>query len=380
MKADNYTKDFMDSGGRIWLNAASEGPLPIKAAEALKQSIVWKSLPYQLDLDKFARVPKELKNSLGKLLNVPGRDVILANSVSYGVHLLANGIDWRSGDEIILMQNDFPSDILPWLVLQQKGVRVIQAKPSGHVLTPEEFKDRITDKTKLFCMPHVHTFSGFKIDPKAFGDICQAHGIIFVLNVAQSAGAVPLDIGSWPVDAVVGAGYKWLCGPYGTGFAWIKPELRQQLNVNHAYWIPYLSDDELQSEGPLAYKELKTARQLDVFGTANFFNFVPFREAVDYFLDIGLDNVAVYHSQLIDQLINGLADSPYEIISPTKGEERSSLVFISHRDPAQNPAVFRRLQEQNIYLAFWKGRLRIAPHVYNTQEHINIVIKALINI
>ena len=110
-----YKDDFCPFENKVWLNAASEGPLPKISAEALGEAIVWKSLPYQLDDEKFVSVQVQLKESIGRLIGVNPRDVILANSASYGLHILANGIAWNVGDEIVLMENDFPTDILPWL-------------------------------------------------------------------------------------------------------------------------------------------------------------------------------------------------------------------------------------------------------------------------
>ena len=372
----NYKNDFMSFDGKIWLNAASEGPLPKVAAAALEEAITWKSKPYLLDNLKFASVPKELKESIARLIGIEARDVILANSASYGLHILANGIDWVPRDEILLMQNDFPTNILPWLALEKRGVKVIQLKPRDKVLTPDELEKNITPKTKLFCISHVHTFSGHALEVEAMAQICRCHHVLFVLNISQSAGTRPVDISKFLVDCVVSAGYKWLCGPYGTGFCWMAPPLRDQLHFNQANWI-LLSSDELKSEEALVYKEMKSARKYDVFGTANFFNFVPFKAAIDYWLTIGLDQVAAYHDQLINCFISQLDAKKYDFISPKEGKSRSSLVVISHKDKSQNLNIFRGLNEQEIYTAFWKGYIRIAPHVYNSQEDIAKLIKLL---
>lgn len=373
----NYKEDFASFNQKVWLNAASEGPLSLKAGEALKESIEWKSRPYLLDNDKFIRVPKELKTSIAQLINVNYRDVILGNSASYGLHLLANGIEWKSGNEIILMQNDFPTDILPWLALEEKGVKVNQVQAKENVLTPNELLESITSKTKLFCISHVHTFTGYILEIEKFAEICKKKGIIFVLNLSQSLGTMPVNISRWPVDAVVTAGYKWLCGPYGTGFAWIKPELREQLKINRAYWIPMMSEEELKKEGPLQLKDLKSARKFDVFGTANFFNFVPFKSAIDYWLKIGLDQVQSYQQDLIGHLISNLDTNRYELISPSERENRSSLVVISHQDKKENVKIFKALLSQGIYTALWKGNIRVSAHVYNTKEDIDRFLGAL---
>ncbi len=365
-----YQKYFASFDGKLWLNAASEGPLPLPARKALEEAVEWKSKPYLLTNAKFAAVVVELKESIGRLIGVKAQDVVLANSASYGLHILANGLPWAAGDEILLMQNDFPTDILPWLALEKRGVRVRQIKPKDKVICPEELLANISPHTKLFCISHVHTFSGYVLEIEKFGEICRKHGVIFAVNLSQSLGTRPVDISRFPVDAVVAAGYKWLCGPYGSGLAWFSPNLRDRIEYNQAYWIAALSPQELQSEEALNPPEIKGARKYDVFGTANFFNFVPFKAAIDLWLELGLDNVRAYHQQLIEQFVEGLDVKKYVLISPKKGNSRSSLVVISHRDGEKNEIIHRNLIDQQIYTALWKGLIRIAPHAYNTSEDL----------
>ena len=374
----HYREDFADFKDKVWLNAASEGPLPKVAGLALNTAIEWKSLPYQLDLQRFAVVQKHLKESLGRFINVPHQDIILANSASYGLHILANGIAWKESDEVLTMQNDFPTNILPWLALEKKGVKVIQAKPKNKVLTPDELLKSITPKTKLFCISHVHTFSGYALNVEEIGKICQKRGILFILNVSQSLGTMPFDASKLHVDAIVCAGYKWLCGPYGTGFAWIKPSLREKLKLNHAYWPVVLSDEQLQSEEKIVYRDITSARKFDIFGTANFFNFVPFKTAIDYWLDVKMENVFKHNQGLIDHFIKNLDRQRFSLISPEKGETRSNLIVISHQKKERNASIYRDLiAQRGIYTALWKGQIRISPHVYNTQEELDKLLNFL---
>jgi len=373
----NFEKEFASFDGKIWLNAASEGPLPLIAARALVDAVEWKSKPYLLDIPKFVSTQTGLKESIGKLIGVPHRDVILANSASYGLHILANGIQWKKGDEIILMHNDFPADILPWLALEEKGVVIRQVKARKQVIAPSELLENITDRTRLFCIPHVHTFTGVVLDIKWFSEICREKGITFVLNITQSVGTMPIDLSQLSVDAIVSAGYKWLCGPYGTGFCWIKPELRDQLSLNRAYWPVVLSQKDLKSEDVLAARELKSARKYDIFGTANFFNYVPLKAAIDFWLEIGLEHIRTYHDSLIDVFIAQLDMDRYELISPREGGQRSSLVFFSHKDKSRNEQIFKDLTAQGIHIALWKGNLRVAPHLYNTEKQMHKVTQVL---
>ncbi len=372
--------DFLDFNGHIWLNAASEGPLPKISARALNEAIIWKSKPYLLDNAKFSGTVVALKESIGRLINVEPRDVILGNSASYGIHILANGFKWQKGDEICLMQNDFPTDILPWLALEKMGVKVIQIKPENKILSPAELLAHVSPKTKLVCLSQVHTFTGYILEIKEFAKICKKHNIIFVLNLSQSAGSMPVDVKDLGADAVVCAGYKWLLGPYGTGFCWIDPALRDQLDLNVSYWISALSSQELQTEDALKFKESKGARKYDVFGTANFFNFVPFKASIDYLMERGLENIFAYDQNLIDTFIADLDLKRYQLISPQRGKERSCLVVISHKDKLKNQEIFKKLTTNQIHTAFWKGHIRLSAHIYNSKEEILKVCKFLNNI
>ncbi len=373
----NYRQDFADFKDKIWLNAASEGPLPNVAALALNTVVEWKSLPYQLDHQRFLITQKSLKDVISRLIQIDAQDIILGNSASYGIHLLANGFPWEAGDEILTMQNDFPTNILPWLTLEERGVTVVQAKAHHHVLTPEEVKQHISSRTKLCCLSHVHSFSGHRLDIEAIGNICREKSVIFVVNLSQSLGSFPVHVIPMNADAVVCAGYKWLCGPYGTGFAWIKPELRRRLKLNQAYWQFMLTEEELQSEEPIKLRELTTARKYDMFATANFFNYAPWRTAIEYWLDVKLENVERFNHQLIDQFISALDPKKYRFISPKEGQGRSNLIVISHQDPSLNAKIQRDLIAQGIYTAYWKGHIRVSPHVYNTTDEIGRLCEML---
>src|SRR5262249_14296781 len=162
----------------------------------------------QLTTERFTNVPKRLKQAFANLIGALPQDIILGNSASYGLHLLANGIPWRAGDEILLMKGDFPSDILPWLALRKKGVNVRLIEPSRHVIQPDELEANITPATKLFCTTLVHSFSGLAVDAEALGEICKAHGVTFVLNTSQALGARTFSIQTTPVDAITNVGHK----------------------------------------------------------------------------------------------------------------------------------------------------------------------------
>lgn len=376
---DDYAHDFGPFDGRTWLNCAHQGPLPRIAADEAHDAIGWKVAPYELTAERFNSVPARLRTALARLVGASEDEIILGNSASYGLHLLANGISWNQGDEVLVVANDFPSDILPWLRLEEHGVHVQRLHPQNPLPDPDELRRAISPGTRLFCTTWVHSFSGFAADLDGLGAVCRENGVTFVVNASQGLGARPLDVRTVPVDAVVSVGSKWLCGPYGTGFCWMKHDLLQSLQYNQTYWLAQMSAADLGSENTEVTlpKGPRAARTYDVFGTANFFNFKPWAASVEYLLKQGIDRIAAYDQKLVEQFIHGLDSQKYVLTSPMTGGGRSTLVFVSHHDLTRNDEIQVRLGEAEIAVAYRKGKLRVSPHLYNTRADIEKALDVL---
>jgi selenocysteine lyase/cysteine desulfurase len=371
-------RHFGDFGGRVWLNCSHQGPLPRCAADAAAEAVTWKTSPYLLTQARFDEVPARLKRALGRLVGAATEDVILTNGASYGLHLLSNGIPLRSGDQVLLMGGDFPSNILPWLDHRRRGVDVKLIRPRRFVPSPDEVAAALRPSARVLCMSWVHSFSGHTADIEAIGALCRERGVWFLVNVTQGVGARPLDARALPVDALVCSGWKWLCGPYATGFAWLRPELRDRLEYNQAYWLAMQTAADLGgTDGELDPPDDLGARKYDIFGTANFLNFHPWAEAVELILGIGIDRIEGHDQALVTRFVDGLDLDRFELLSPARGPRRSTLVFVSHRDAARNEAIYRALVKGGIHIALRRGRLRFSPHFYNTAEDIDRALSAL---
>jgi len=387
---------FGDFGGRIWLNCAHQGPLPLVAAEEAREAIAWKLSPHELTGERFAGVPRRLRQALGQLLGAPAEDIILANGASHGLHLFAAGLPLEAGDEVLLMAGDFPSNILPWSGRRERGVGVRLVRPRRFVLTPDEVRRALSPATRVLCMSWVHSFSGYTADLVAIGEICRRAGVLFLLNTTQGLGARPLPapVGDLPVDGLSNAGWKWLCGPYGTGFCWLRPELRQRLRRPHTYWLALQTAEDLErgegggeqgrgeggeesERGEPDVPEDLGARGLELFAPANFFNFKPWAAAVEHLLGLGLERIAAHDQALVDRLLAGLDRDRYRVTSPEGGAQRSTLVLLTCREPEKNRDVAARLRGAGVDVALRRGRIRIAPHLYNTEQDIDRALALL---
>jgi len=345
--------------------------------EAASEALAWKTAPHRLTDGLFSSTPKRVKRALGQLIGAPPEEIILGNSTSYGLHLLANGIPWKQSDEVLLVAGDFPANILPWLALRKRGVVIRFIEPRGAVPQASEVEGQITSGTRLFCTSWVNSFSGHAIDIHALGEVCRAKGVVFVLNGSQALGARSLDVSTSPIDAVTSCGFKWLCGPYGTGFCWVRAELLESLEYNQAYWLTMQQGRGLNQMREYTLRDDLGAAAYDVFCTANFLNFMPWAAAVEYLLAHGIEQIEAYDDMLVSRLINGLDLKKYELISPQQGSACSTLVILTHREPERNIEVFNTLKHGGIDISLREGNLRVSPHLYNTVDEIDHLLSIL---
>jgi selenocysteine lyase/cysteine desulfurase len=201
--------------------------------------------------------------------------------------------------------------------------------------------------------------------------------VTFVVNGSQAVGATPLDLAALPVDALVSCGFKWLCGPYGTGFCWLHPDLLASLTYRPAYWLGHLTQDDLGQEVAYRLRDDLGAAGYDVFGTANFLTFRPWTAAVEYLLELGLDRVAAFDQALVERFLKGLDPDRYHLASPRQGPRRSTLVVCGHRQPERNPALYEQLAAAGVDVAFRRGHLRVSPHLYNTPADVDRALEVL---
>jgi selenocysteine lyase/cysteine desulfurase len=221
----DYADAFGDFDSRIWLNAAHQGPLPRPAVEAAEQALAAKLAPHRISDETFTTGPRRLRELLGRLIGTPAEEIILGNSASWGLQVLANGLPWRQGDEIVVLADEFPATVFPWLVTERHGVTVRQLDLGEPVLQPERLQQEISPRTRVVAVNWVRSLTGHVVDVAGLHEVCERSGVYLVLNVTQGLGALPFDVRRLPVAAISCSGFKWLCGPYATGFAWVRPDV-----------------------------------------------------------------------------------------------------------------------------------------------------------
>ncbi len=377
--ADDFGPFRDAQGTRVWLNAAHQGPLPHVAATEARRALEWKLAPHRITDDAFVEVPRRLRELLARLVGAPAEEIILGNSASHGLNVLANALPWRRGDEILVLAGDFPATVFPWFVTERHGVRVRQLRLEQPLLRPERLQNELRPNTRVVCVSWVQSLSGHALDLDGLGRACAQAEVLFVVNATQGLGNRPLDIDRLPLAAVTSSGFKWLCGPYATGFCWIRPDVLETLKPIQAYWLalPDGAALDLAHEGEHRPRDGLGARAYDIFGTANFLNFLPWAAALRYLLAQGIEQIAAYDTALASRLVTGLEASDFRVLSPTATKERSAITVITHRETSRNYQVFQALSNGGIDVAMRGGNIRFSPHLYNTTEEIDLALETL---
>jgi selenocysteine lyase/cysteine desulfurase len=348
------------------------------AADAAREAIAMKAAPFRMvEAGLFQDVPRRLREALGRLIGVEADDVILGNSTSYGLSLLVRGVDWQPGDEVLVVEGDFPATVFPWLVLERLGVTVRRMTPATGMVTPADLERELRPATRVFCTTWVHSFRGHAIYVPPLSAACRANGTLFALNASQGMGARAFDAPASGVDLVTSCGFKYLCGPYGTGFSWIRPEVRAGLHMPKGYWLANLTAEDLAGRFTAELRPDIGARAFDVSGTANFFNAMTWTASVEYLVRQGIDRIADWDQALASRLVEGLAAGGWTLVSPASGAARTTLTVLHGASDDQTSRGVAALRDRGIFAAMRRGNIRISPHLYNTTDEIDAALAAL---
>jgi cysteine desulfurase / selenocysteine lyase len=370
------TEWFGSFDGRIWLNTAHQGPLPLIAVEAVKAAAEMKAAPHRIEDELFTEVPERVRSLLARLVGGVAEEIVLGDSTSHGVHLIANGLPWEEGDEVLVVNGDYPATVLPWQRLSSEGVKVRSLVRRAPTITTDELVVAMTRRTRVVALTVVDSFTGHAIDLQQIGGACRDAGALFVVNASQAIGARDIDVASAPVDAVVSCGYKWLCGPYGTGFTWLHPDLMTRLLPQQAYWLAMQAGRGLHRMRETKLRDDLGVRGFDMFCPARFLDMLPWAAALELILGLGVTAIADYDQQLVDLLLESVDEKLYRVVSPSTGPSRSTLVVLERLDGTAKQC-HERLVAAGIDIAFREGNLRLCPHLFNTRDEVIQTVEVL---
>jgi selenocysteine lyase/cysteine desulfurase len=289
------------------------------------------------------------------------------------LNILAQGIKWENGDEVILNDVEFPANVYPFLNLKSKGVKIDFVKSKNGIVTAEDLIHSITPKTKLISVSYVQFLSGYKIELEKLGSACKDKGIILSIDATQGLGALTLDVQKLNIDFISCGTQKWMLGLQGMAFIYISEELQSILKTASVGWLSVENAWDLIDYD---FTLKKTANRYQP-GTLNTFGVYAINASLKMFDEFGFNNIEEQVLSNSKYLIEQLADTGFTPLLKNFSKKNFAGIISFKREDAED--IFNYLQTKNIVIAVREGIVRLSPHFYNTKDEIDKVVAKLKN-
>ncbi len=368
-------KHHFDLGSdRTYLNAAYMGPLPIAARDAGVAAAAVKAQPWNVSIEDFFEPVQQVRNLYAQLLNGGPEGIALVPSVSYGIAVAARNVTVRPGQRIVVLAEQFPSNVYVWRDLAHKNdaVMVTVARPEQGSLS-DAVLGTIDERTAVVAVPHCHWMDGTRLDLVAIGARCREVGAALVVDGCQSIGAMPLDVNEVQPDFLTGGAYKWLLGPYASGFLWVHERHREGEPIEFN-WINRAQSEDFA--GLVNYRDeyQPGARRFDMGEVSNFSLIPQLQASLTLMNEWGPTRIAEYASVLTTRACDGAQALGLGVTA--KDERSPHLVGIRLR--GQDPKlVAAKLADAKVHVSVRGDSIRIAAHVFNDASDIQRLLEVL---
>jgi cysteine desulfurase / selenocysteine lyase len=360
--------------GICYLNHAAVAPWPRRTSEAVKRFAEENATMGAYRYPQWLRVETALREQLRTLLNAPDTDdIALLKNTSEGLSVVAHGLEWQAGDNIIISNEEFPSNRIVWESLRDRGVVIREADLHASGSPEDALISLIDECTRLLAISSVQYASGIRLDLQRLGDVCREHGILYCIDAIQSLGALPMDVQALHADFVAADGHKWLLGPEGVAVFYCRADVREQLQLHQYGW------HMIERAGDFDQREWQAASSARRFecGSPNMLGIHALHASLSLLLELGMETVS---RQVLDNaayLLERLGNmEPIELITPVVADRHAGIVTFRHSD-ADAQLLWQYLTEHGVVCAQRGGGVRLSPHFYTEINKLDDVIKLI---
>ena len=358
----------------VYLNCAYMSPQIRPAREAGEKAVSRKSRPWEITPDDFFEEAEEARALFARLVGGDADGVAVIPSVSYGISVAAANVPVRKGEKIIILEDQFPSNVYAWRELAERsGAKLITLPRPEDLDWGRALLGEIDADTAVVAVPNCHWTDGSLVDLASVGERVREVEAALVVDAIQSLGAYPFDVSEVRPDFLVASSYKWLLGPYGVGFMYVGEEYREGKPIEHN-WINRRGSQDFS--GLVSYQDAfqPGARRYDVGERSNFALLPMAAEALRQLLDWGVENVSETIGTLTD-LIEGKAGELGITTIPKERRARHMIGLMLSPDAPDDLAA--RLTAHNVFVSVRGESVRVSPHLYNTEEDVGRLFEVL---
>ncbi|MEJ2453183.1 MAG: aminotransferase class V-fold PLP-dependent enzyme [Candidatus Thiodiazotropha sp.] len=361
-----YSDYFSLDPSIIYLNHAAVAPWPKVTVEAVSRFARENGETGALHYPEWMKRESALRASLARLINAPTvDDIALLKSTSEGLSVVAHGVDWQPGDNVVSIAQEFPSNRIVWQSLEAYGIEA-RLLDLQHEQDPEQALMSLCDsKTRLLAVSSVQYASGRRMQLERLGDFCRRNGILFVVDAIQSLGALPFDVTEVQADVVVADGHKWMLGPEGLALFYCRADLRERLRLRQYGWhmVEAVGDFEASSWQPA-----NSARRFEC-GSPNMLGIHALLASLELLQAIGIERVFSRIEVNTEAIIEQIKKRNFELLSPGARELRAGIITFRIPD-CDTHSLQQGLMRRQVVCAERGGGIRFSPHFYNTKDQI----------
>ena len=373
MSRTKYRHLFPITEEYAYMNHAAVAPYSVPVAKAMNDFIASRLQRGGLDGQKWEDRIEEVRGLIAQLIAADPAEIAFTSNTSHGLNIVASGIDWREGDNLIGAETEFTANVYPWLNLQRLGVEARFAPARDNRIQVEDIAALMDERTRLVALSFVEFATGFRNNLRAIGQLCRERGVYFCVDGIQGLGALDLKVTQTPIDFLAAGGPKWLMGPIGAGFLYCRQALIEKLIPTRVGWWGVVDrDDYFRYDSPLQ----EDARRFEE-GSLNFLGFHGLGASLELLLEVGIPWIEERVLDLTDYLIAGLQERGYHITTPIASpQERSGIVCFNHPQHALND-LDQRLRKARVIISKRDQLIRVSPHFYNDETDIDQLLDAL---
>lgn len=370
----NWQQEFPQQDNLIYLNHAAVGPWPQRSATAVadfaQENVVQGAAAYP----EWLKTENQLRMRLKRLINADNSDdIALQKNTSEALSVIAYGLSWQPGDNVVISSQEFPSNRFVWESLARFGVQVKVAE-IDHSPDPEQAViDCLDNHTRLLSISSVQYASGLKLDCQRLGQACKRRHILFCIDAIQSIGAQVFDAQAYQADFVVADGHKWMLGPEGLALFYSTPQARQQLQLNQFGWHMVKHRGNYDR---LEWEALDTAQRFEC-GSPNMLGAYALNASLSLLEEVGMQQVEQQLQQRVQYLLDGLSSrDDIVLISASEAHRRAGIVTFRHK-LISAPKLHQTLMDNHIICAHRGGGVRFSPHFYTPYEKLDQALNFL---
>ncbi len=371
----DFRQYFPDFAPTVYLDCAYQGPFPRAAIARIQQAIELKCHPERLGSSEYFDLPERVRVRLARLVGADVTEIALTNSATQGLGIVVAGLELGAGDEVVISSSNFPSNLFSWLHLRRLGVSVRVVRTDCPGVRVEDVAGLLTPRTRVLALDWINYTNGARIDLAALGELAHRQGSLFVVDGTQGAGALELNVHGLPVDVMAVATYKWLLGPYGTGFVYLGSEIQDRLDLQVVNWVSVEGSEDFDALPREEFTLPKAARIFDVPQTANFLNLYALEASLEFVERVGVRAVTEHCARLLERLAEGLRQTGHSVIYAAEPALRSTILGFHVDSLEATTNLHKKLRANHVAVSLRQGIIRVSPYLYNSDADIDRLLE-----